>query len=435
MGTGGLALGGGQIYFAVTEGPGYTVRSVSTAGGSPTTLATQPSNAGVAGGSLRGLSVDTSLVYWLDVGNAALRSVPIAGGSVVTLAGNLDIDLNRQPDLVLAAGVLYWTERGSIAGCCLVGGSGSVRSIPAGGGLISTVQSGLDAPTGLAVDAAGNVVWTEAWRVARRAAGGAQTIAAGIATRNARIAVDNANIYVLDGDYIKRVPLTGGMPENLAWAHDASLGDFRIVNQDIATDGVNVYWTEGPTPNVHSVPVAGGMPVTLNAGDTGGSRQECFWRIAVNGGNVYWSSGSPTVSLGCAVKTVPITGGTVATLVDVPYFEDFTVDDTRLYYAELGTNPGSIRSVPLGGGSAETLVTDVAVDVLTHDAQYVYWLDFSYARSGIYRIAKTGAPEATPLFAGLNTDPRYVHDAILVEPGIIYFSQASNDALLSTVNP
>jgi len=391
--------------------------------------------AGVAAGIVRGISADDSLVYWMDVGNAAIRSVPIAGGGVTTIATGLNVDLNRPSTLVLSAGTLYWTESGTTAGCCLVAGSGVVRSAPAGGGLVTTLQAGLDEPGGLAVDDAGNVVWTEAWRVARLASGNSRTIASGIATRMARIAVDDANVYVLDGDYIKRVPITGGIPERLTWSHGTSLGDISVVNQDIVTDGSNVYWTT-LSGLVHSVPVSGGTSVVLNPNDaTGFSLPECYWRLVVDHQNLYWSAPTSTGGIGCSVKTVPVSGGDVRTLVDVPYLEDFAVDGTRLYYAELGTNPGSIETVPLAGGSPSLVASNVAVDVLAQDDRNVYWLDFS-SSSGIYAIAKNGANGSqTRLFPGpLDTDPSLEHDALLVVPGTVFFSQAADGALIAVPN-
>ncbi len=86
----------------------------------------------------------------------------------------------------------------------------------------------------------------------------------------ARIAVEGSQVYILDGDFIKTVPTAGGTVEKIAVAH-GDLGDFSLVNQDIAVDVTSVDWTikgiaGGPT--VQKVALTGGAPVTLSMDTT-----------------------------------------------------------------------------------------------------------------------------------------------------------------------
>lgn len=75
------------------------------------------------------------------------------------------------------------------------------------------------------------------------------------------LAADSSNLYVAvadPGGKIVAIPLAGGSP----WILATSSG-----NGLIATDGVNVYWTDssGFTPIVKKVPVGGGSVTTLVA--------------------------------------------------------------------------------------------------------------------------------------------------------------------------
>jgi len=82
----------------------------------------------------------------------------------------------------------------------------------------------------------GSLVWTESWRVAGQPLGGGSvtTLASGVSTDMARIAIDQTNIYILDGDLIKKLPFSGGIVENLAPAHGGSIADQSAANQDMS---------------------------------------------------------------------------------------------------------------------------------------------------------------------------------------------------------
>lgn len=80
----------------------------------------------------------------------------------------------------------------------------------------------------------------------------------------AGIAVDQTTIYVLDGDFIKMVPIAGGPIGILSSANGGFIDALNVQDQHIATDGINVYWTisggSGLSPMVQQVGVAGGIP-------------------------------------------------------------------------------------------------------------------------------------------------------------------------------
>jgi hypothetical protein len=71
------------------------------------------------------------------------------------------------------------------------------------------------------------------------------------------------------------LPLSGGAAVTLA------SGQSNVWS--IATDGVNVYWTDYIAGTVMEVSIGGGTPVTIASG------QMHPYDIAVNASNVYWT--------------------------------------------------------------------------------------------------------------------------------------------------
>jgi len=240
--TGGLAVTPTQILFAVAGNP-YELKTVPISGGNVTTIASVSTSAGLSLYAIRDLSVVGTSAYWIDAANGTLDTVPIAGGNVTALAS----DLGTPIALATSASTAFWTQTGAPSGCCLQAGTGSIRQVSLAGGAASTLVSGLDAPGAIAVDG-DNVAWAEAWRVATEPVGGGPvtTMASGVSSNMARIAVDGTRVFILDGDYIKSVPIAGGIVEKLVSAHGGSIGDFSQLNEDIATDG-----TSGPGHGSH----------------------------------------------------------------------------------------------------------------------------------------------------------------------------------------
>jgi hypothetical protein len=431
--TGGIAVSGSQLLFGVAGAPSYQIMSVAIPAGTLTTLASVSSTAGVSAGSIASLKVDGTNVYWIDGGDGAIDTVPIGGGSVTPLATGL----GSPAALQVASGMVFWTEAGATPQI----GAGSVRRVLVAGGAPSTVVGNLDAPASLAIDASSNIVWAEFWRLAKSTSGGvAVTLASGISSDLPRIAADQSNLYVLDGVLLKSMPLGGGTLEKLASAHGGAIVDLAGINQDIATDGVNVYWSVTSSADqvtVRKVPVSGGAVVTLAADSGFGYPQNCYWRIAVDAQNVYWSDPSSSFPIGCAIKKVPIAGGAVTTLVDFAYLADFTVDGTNVYFSELGSNPGSIRQVPVNGGPVAVLTGNVTAEVLAVDATNLYWVDPSRS-GGIWSIAKSGGPAgaATLLALGpLATDPLLAYEGLVVNQNTLVWSETLANAIFLEALP
>jgi hypothetical protein len=386
------------------------------------------SSAGDALNAILGLSVVGANAYWIDPYNHALYTVPLAGGSVSPLATGIGVStVNAAISLAVTSTSAYWAEAGTYGGCCIQAGTGTLKSVPLGGGTVTTVFTGLDAPVALATDGT-NAVWAESWRVASAplTGGTATTLASGISSSVARIAVDPSHIYVLDADFIKTLPTAGGTVEKLA-ASRGDIGDLSLVNQDIAVDGTSVYWTikgvvGGAT--VQKVALVGGAPITLAVDTTVPNPQDCYWRIALDTQNVYWSDGSSKFPVGCQILKVPLNGGTATTLVDYAYLADFTVDGKNVYFLELGSTAGSIQQVPVGGGTITPLLSGVVGTVLVNDAAHLYWIDPSSA--AVLQFPKTGAASTTTLAfpLGSTTDPLLALDGLSVDSNGLYCIEA-----------
>jgi hypothetical protein len=213
---------------------------------------------------------------------------------------------------------------------------------------------------------------------------------------------DAANLYWgLGADFVTQMPLAGGTQVPLQTANNTGLNG-------IALDATSVYWLEDYSVpqdcSVVTVTKGGGTRVVLASGGA--------WSIptgiAVSGGNVYWGAAMPG-----AILSVPVGGGTTATVVSAAnpvliatdatnvYWTDqrnsvwkatlaggtpimlassanpvhIAIDATNVYWSTFGTTP-AINKVPIAGGTATTVAAASAlVQGLTVDATSVYWTE------------------------------------------------------------
>jgi hypothetical protein len=424
----GLAVTANGVLLVNSGSPQYTMYSVPFTGGALTTVAGVSASEGAALNAILGLSVVGANAYWIDPYNHALYTVPIAGGSVSSLATGIGAPtVDGLISLAVTTTTAYWTEGGTYRGCCVQASTGTIKSVPLGGGTVSTLFAGLDAPLALTIEDS-NAVWAESWRIAQAplAGGAATTLASGIATNMARIAVDASHVYILDTDFIKTLPAAGGTVEKLA-AVTGTIADFSGGGQDIAVDGSSVYWTvqggqSGAT--VQKVALTGGTPVTLAIDTSLANPQQCYWRIAVDAQSVYWSSGSTQHPIGCKILRAPLNGGPTTILVDYAFLADFTVDGINVYFSELGSNPGSIQQIPVTGGAITPFVSNAVGVVLANDATHVYWNDPRSAQ--VMQLPKAGGSSANPVVFQLAsaTDPQLALDGLSVDASGLYCSEA-----------
>lgn len=423
--TGGIALSSANIVFAVSANSTYDIKSLPKSGGVIENLASVAA-LGNSRDAVVDLTVAGSDILWLDTDNAGLQSLPLTGGTITTIANGL-VNPGR---LAVYAATAYWTESGAYDGCCLVVGAGSVRKVSLSGGAAATAVANLDDPGAIAADGSG-IAWGETWRIGKAPVGGgnASTAVSGIATNMARIAISQSTVFVLDGDYIKAVPLSGGTIEKVAPLADGAISDFSVQGGDITADLENLYWTmlrvAGP-PVVRQLPIAGGSSAVIANEGNQVNTQDCYRRIAVEGEAVYWSEGSMAHPVGCAIRKVSVYGGVVTTLVDQAYMTDFTVDGVNVYFAELATD--SIRSVPVSGGSSVLVASNVSGWVLANDADELYWLDLQL-ESPAGMVKTDGSGDWINIPISLSFDPFVAYEALFLDQTGFYISETQTGSI------
>jgi hypothetical protein len=212
-GASALAADNQNLYFASCTSTGstcsWTVNSVPLGGGTPVTMT--PSSTGVFG-----LAVSGSTLFFLEEGNlttlgwtgGAVMSVSTSGGTATTLASNVAGQVAR---LALTGSTLYFT--------CPSGGT--INSLPTAGGTPTPVAQGLTQPWDVVTDGK-NVYWTlnttSGAIVQMSISGGTTTTLASGRNEPVQLAVDTSSVYWAEsGDgVLMSVPIGGGTPTTLA---------------------------------------------------------------------------------------------------------------------------------------------------------------------------------------------------------------------------
>jgi hypothetical protein len=229
-------------------------------------------------GAAFGLAIDATYIYFTQPVAARVMRVPITGGPAVALATQVDSPLHLATD----GANLYWTGGKTV---------GSIMKLALRAGATpTTLVTGLGRPRGIAV-AGGFVFWTDfADGAVLRAPtadvdpdGGAAVTAMRLTyglKQPADLAVVAGYVYVPDqAGRVLRVPVGGGVPENLADSAGVPFG--------IASDGVSVYWSTLGDGAIFKAPVTGAGPVQTLAG---GQADPHF--LAVDATAIYWSNWS-----------------------------------------------------------------------------------------------------------------------------------------------
>ncbi len=161
-----------------------TVNKMPINGGAVTVLASGRSTP-------RAIAVDATYVYWIDygssiTGNGSINKIAISGTPPITQLATSEIE---PTSIALDGTSVYWTNRANP--------SGTVKSVPIGGGTIHTLAQSQGGPYGIAVDSQ-YVYWTNydnnTVMKAPLAGGTAYTLASAQDNPSA-IAVDQANVY------------------------------------------------------------------------------------------------------------------------------------------------------------------------------------------------------------------------------------------------
>jgi hypothetical protein len=290
-----------------------------------------------AGGYPACIAIDRQFAYWTNsFGGGSVMKVPLAGGSVVTLA-----PANGGFGIAVDGAFAYFIEDGGKPG------AGRVLKVRLAGGAPAVLAAGLDAPRGVALDEA-RVYFTTSnphgQVLSVKKTGGALQQLATEQLNPLGVAVDRQYVYWQTGTQgprhgtIARARLgTGALPELLATEEDGQFG--------IALDERSVYWTNYDSGTVRSVPKAGGEPKTLASG------QQHPRGIAVDASRVYWTNFA---------------------------------------------GPGQVMSAPKEGGLAVVLAGGQEVPQgLAVDGSSVYWVDY-VGEGAVMKAPKSAPPSAAP---------------------------------------
>ena len=393
-----FAIDSTSIYYVTANFPSSdNLLAVPIGGGAATSLAT------VANTPVK-LVVASGRLAWVD--NSSVQSLPVTGGTPLQLAASA----GTPTDILIDASNVVWSETN---GSTTVPVGGFIKSVPIGGGTVSVILQDPIAPSVIALDSSNQIEWLYGGiqpQIARiSSAGVTQIIVSGIATDSPSLALGSSDLFVVDGMYIKQMPLAGGPPQTIAT--ESSISPI----QNIATDNSFVYWDDFFS-SVYRVPVGGGNIQLLYAGNAtigpGGAI-----RIGPNG-NVYWISGL------ASLMTVPSAGGAATTLMQGMVFSDVAVDANNAYVST--TQSGNIFRIPLSGGAPVSFAGALGgfYVSLALSATDLYWID----TSTIQKVPKGGGtPTVVAQVVGANVDSRSTACLALDATNVYWTEQPAMD--------
>jgi hypothetical protein len=281
------------------------------------------------------IAIDTTFVYWIEQDGSVMRVAKTGGGAPSSVgSGCTFVAIAVDGTNVYCGGTAQ-----------------TVLAIPLGGG-VPTALASAQPVSDLAVDAQ-RVYWTTYYGL-RPAGnndvsnvsgvgldGGALVNFATMQRVPSSLAVDDTSLYWLTlidprtpaGTMVMRASLDGGAPVPVAMSSGVS-DSIQAPNKSIAVDATSVYWSEfvnGAGGALRKAPLGGGPVMTLAQGEM------LSGAIAVDQTNVYWVASH-------SIVRVPLAGGAPSTLVAGENAASIAVDDTNVYWTN--TSEGRIASTP-----------------------------------------------------------------------------------------
>jgi hypothetical protein len=282
------------------------------------------------------IAVSKTNVYVASLDDGYVASLPLAGGSAVTLSS----DEGAPRHIAVDSTYVYWCNEST----------GTVRRSTPDGSTIVTLASGQPTPWDLTVDAT-DVYWTNAFFSAD-AGEGATLLACAIGG-------------------------CGGVPRVVSSGTASSRG--------IALVGSNVFWAETYADDIATCPKTGcavSGPTTFSMGQSGATS------VATDGTNLFWQDdniGSLMMCAASACKSPTVLASGLS--VTSAYGNAVAADSSMVYWADQtsGTVFGCVATTGCGTptifATAQGDVTGIAVD----DAA-LYWT--SYTLNTVSRVAK-----------------------------------------------
>jgi hypothetical protein len=204
-----------------------------------------------------------------------------------------------------------------------------------------------------------------------------------------------------------------------ALAHDAQAWD-------LATDGTNLYWTDGAT-SVQKCAIASCTPTLVMTGQYQPQRV-----IADGTGTIYWTVLGSTPVNG---EIWSYDGVTPKFVTGAGWPGGIAFDSSNLYWIESGNTsaPGAIMTCPRTGGSATPLTAVSTPTSVIVDSSSLYWTDWANGDSSHGSVQKCfigagpGACHPSRVVTGqapfgLAVDATYVYWTISAASGSIWRS-------------
>jgi hypothetical protein len=249
------------------------------------------------------------------------------------------------------------------------------------------------------------------------------------------IAIDAANVYWVDSALgtVNAVPSCGGATKTLVTT--SALGSSTLIPAGIAVQGGDVYFTtqdpwnpDGNDGAVWKVPVAGGTPTRLVQDlDRPGP-------IVVTAATMVWINSWKTFSADGQILQAPLDGRSMTVLASAQNgplalaFGGGTAVWTISGYVD--SERGSIVETPVGGGVVDGIVAGLGVPVgVAVEGTYVYWVD-----QGDPNVANSGRVMKTPLDPKAAADPIKLvsggaPQGIAVDAAHVYFTDSQSQSV------
>ncbi len=168
------------------------------------------------------------------------------------------------------------------------------------------------------------------------------------------VATDGINVFWTEAaGSILRVPVNGGTITTLAT---------NLTNlSGIVTDGTNLFFTQNG--GIVRMAVTGGAATPIITGRVG-----MTGRLSVDATSVFWQEGDN-------IQRMPKAGGAVTLFLTRPSITGLASDGTRLWVAE-DLNPGNVLAFPLAGGApTATFAAAFNINSISAGGAHVVWTE------------------------------------------------------------
>jgi hypothetical protein len=184
----------------------------------------------------------------------------------------------------------------------------------------------------------------------------------------------------------------GLVSESAGTGVGTALDTSLVAAAGVAVDASNVYWVSGSSSvTVQSAPVGGGGPILVGTA----SGAYSAGGLSVQGGSLYFAAYSAAAG-GGAIYQVASGGGVPTALQTFASGSpsDIVTDVTHIYWTDLSAGGGSVFSMPLGGGAITTMASSLgSPHHLSVDSTNVYTADST--AGSVYEIP-LGSAGVTP---------------------------------------